>query len=402
MHGDARRYAASILKHLELTPLKDSFSCYGTHNSVLIGIGRDSSLGQVKTDSLDDVWAYINNYIEANTNEYIFGFIGFDPANQLNKIVTDYQQKIDLFVPETVIECNQSGCTVRKGKIDTTTISELPDLQSTNPVDISELDQAELRGQYAESASCFIDAIQAGLIERATLSRKISTPREFDLAGTFISDSSSHLLARSFYFSSQHIAFAGQSPELLAEGNTGCFATHKLSGTCAKTENTSITDLVSRFRADHRIITEHQSAISTIKDSLGQLGTVKATEFEVMELPTLLHGWSQFVTRPNKRATVADCLRRIFPFGVKPVERGFKLLAQHENFCRGPYYGLTGCILPGGEFSFTQVLRAAFIDNAGSYLIAGAAITQNSTPEIEVAETCTKLSGVQVFEHAND
>ena len=81
MQGDARRYAASILNKLQQTQLECSFCCYGTQDKVLIGIGRNSSLNLTETGTLDAVWMGINEYIESNTGEHIFGFIGFDPAN---------------------------------------------------------------------------------------------------------------------------------------------------------------------------------------------------------------------------------------------------------------------------------------------------------------------------------
>ena len=89
MNGDARQHAADLIERLKLTQLKDSFCCYGTEDKVLIGIGRTSSLKLNDTGSLDDVWACINSYIEENNKNHIFGFIGFDPANQLGKQVED-------------------------------------------------------------------------------------------------------------------------------------------------------------------------------------------------------------------------------------------------------------------------------------------------------------------------
>lgn len=398
MHGDARCYAATILENLQHRQLKSSFCCYGTENNVLIGIGRASSLQLAETGTLDAVWTAINEYIEANSTTYIFGFIGFDPANQLNKKIDDYRQKIDLFAPDTVIQCTPSGCTVIKGNLDIATLDTPPEPRRTNPVDINIIDLSELRKQYAESVSDFIDAIKAGSLERATLARKINTDCEFELSGTFITDHSQHELARSFYFSNEYVAFAGQSPELLAEGNTRSFATHKLSGTHAKDSNFSITELSHRFQTDPRIISEHESAITAIEHSLTRIGRVQSKKFEVMELPTLLHGWSKFTTQPKENVSIAMCLRSVFPFGVNPMAQGFKLLALHEDFCRGPYYGLIGCIRPDGEFSFTQVLRSAFIDNESSYLMVGAAITSKSTPELEMTETCCKLSSIKAFE----
>jgi len=72
-------------------------------------------------------------------------------------------------------------------------------------------------------------------------------------------------------------------------------------------------------------------------------------------------------------------------------------LDRHEDFSRGPYYGLVGCILPDGEFSFSQMLRSAFVYRDSGYIVVGAAITSLSTAALEVAETRTKLSGVRVF-----
>ena len=415
MQGDARRYAAAILKRLQQRHLKNAFCCYGTGEKVLLGVGRAASLELDETDSLDAIWAGIDNFIESNGNDYIFGFIGFDPANQLNKKIDDYRQKIDLFVPATVIECRDSGCRLLKGilngqnindeKLDDNaidTVSEWPELKdittdNTGAVAIDKLDRSELRDRYAASAACFIDEIRLGALERATLARKIKVELEFDLARTFLCDQSRHQHSRSFYFSNEKISFAGQCPELLAEGNTRSFTTHKLSGTWSKDDKTPIDEMSSRFLSDPRIIAEHRSAIVAIEKSLNAIGKVESSKFQVMELPTLLHGWSEFITRPKDKVSVARCLRSVFPFGVNPVSQGFKLLAEHEEFCRGPYYGLTGCIEPDGEFSFVQVLRSAFVDDEGSFLMAGAAITSHSTPALEAEETRTKLFGVQVF-----
>ncbi|MFV2001640.1 MAG: hypothetical protein ACC619_01515, partial [Paracoccaceae bacterium] len=176
--------------------------------------------------------ADINDFIETNGNDFIFGFIGFDPANQLGNKIKNYRQKIDLFVPETVIECKPSGCSLLKGKADHNLFRhadfEPPQANNREQINISDLDLSDLSRQYEASASHFIDAIQAGILERATLARKINSKRDFDLSETFISDYSRHSMARSFYFSNDQIAFAGHCPEVLAEGNTDSFATHKL------------------------------------------------------------------------------------------------------------------------------------------------------------------------------
>ena len=397
MHSDARSGAAVLIQLIQRDYPEECFCCYGTADRVLIGFGTESTLRLANADSFNAVWGDISAYFEANRNDYVMGFIGFDPSNKLNNCIDGDREKSGLFVPDTVIECRKDGCSVLKGEFDVESINGQQMPVNTAAIDIADLDRDEPRERYAASVAEIIDAIQAGLIERITLARKIKSHKDFDLAGTFLSDQSHHRLARSFYFSNESIAFSGQSPELLAYGNVESFYTYKLSGTCAKTDKLPVAAIISEFRKDPRIVAEHQSAIATIEDSLIGLGTVQSNKFEVIELPTLLHGVSTFTTRPRKSVTVADCVRTIFPFGVNPVEEGLAFLDQHEDFCRGPYYGLVGCILPDGEFSFSQILRSAFVDHDGSYIVVGAAITSRSTAELEVAETRTKLSGVRVF-----
>jgi len=396
MYSDARPGAAVLIRRLQQAYPENCFCCYGTADSILIGIGKESVLELASSASFNAVWADINEYIEANRNEYVMGFIGFDPANVLNNCVDGNREKSGLFVPETVIECRKDGCAVLKGDFDVVGLEgESPD--DRVPIDIAELDTDELRECYSRSVAEVIKAIHAGLIERVTLARKIESSEGFDLVGTFLSDQSSHRLARSFYFSNESIAFSGQSPELLAHGNLESFCTYKMSGTCAKTNDLPIAESIRDFKNDPRIVAEHHSSIATIEDSLGGLGSLQCNKFDVIELPTLLHGVSTFTTRPGKSVTVAECLRTIFPFGVNPVDAGMAQLDRHEDFCRGPYYGLVGCILPDGEFSFSQILRSAFVDRDSSYIVVGAAITSLTTAAHEVAETRTKLTGVRVF-----
>lgn len=397
MHSDARQGAAVLIQRIQRDYPEKCFCCYGTSDRVLIGFGAASALRLANADSFNDVWEDINAYFEANRNDYVMGFIGFDPSNKLNNCIDGDREKSGLFVPDTVLECRKDGCSVLKGTFDMEGVNGLQVPVNTAIIDIAELDRDELRERYAVSVAQILDAIHAGVVERVTLARKIKSHKHFDLAGTFLSDQSQHRLARSFYFSNESVAFSGQSPELLAYGNVEAFSTYKLSGTCAKTDKMTVAATISGFQKDPRIVAEHRSSTATIEYSLIGLGMVQSNKFEVLELPTLLHGVSTFTTRPRKSVTVADCVRTIFPFGVNPVEEGFAFLDQHEDFCRGPYYGLVGCILPDGEFSFSQILRSAFVDHDSSFIITGAAITHHSTPEIELAETCTKLSGIRVF-----
>jgi isochorismate synthase EntC len=411
MVHDARYIAANILSRLQLTALQGDFCCYGTGDHLLLGIGRGASLAVVEQSSLDSVWRQIDDFISAHGHDYIMGFLGFDPGNELDRAIVRNRKRVDLFVPELVIECTRLDFRLLKGTLpdapDAPTADAATDLE-TSPLDIASLDEASAdAGKYQQAVSAVLRAIRENRLERATLARKIVSPWPFDLTKTLLADNSQHALSRSFYFSNDCIAFAGQSPELLADGTVDAFSTHKLSGTCAKQSGLTKRQLLEEFSMDPRIVAEHHSAIATIEQHLNRLGEVDVEKFQIMELPTLLHGWSRFITRPVAGTSVADCLRSIFPYGINPVEVGFELLKDHEDFDRGPYYGLIGFIQPDGQFAFSQVLRTAFTEKAGegrsgSYVLVGAAITGLSTPELELAETKTKLNAIRLYRADQD
>jgi isochorismate synthase EntC len=396
--GDARSIAVSILQQIDTAPAQSPFLCYGTAAATVLAFGRKHSICLDGRTNLDDTWAGIDGFLQEHSDDYVVGFIGFDPSNELGCEVATPRQKIDLFVPKTVIECSAAGHMVTSGDFQTHTPRGYAMPPQAGILDPADFDCLRGKDTYAQSVAEIIELIHSGSLERVTLARRIDVDRTLDLAATFLSDGSRHECARNFHFGNECIRFAGQSPELLAEGSRHCFHTHKLSGTYRNTDELPVAELTRLFRADRRIEAEHYSSIAAIEKSLQMLGLVEATRFQVMELPGLLHGWSKFITRPSAQQHIANCLRAVFPYGMQPLQVGLELVRRHERFLRGPYYGLVGYIKPDGEFSFTQVLRAAFADGSSNYLMAGAAITRHSTPELEVAETCTKLSAIRVFE----
>lgn len=396
---DARVIAEAIVRRLDgQTP----FLCYGTADSTVVALGRRAAFSIDQNPSLDSLWQAVDHFICRHKGSPIAGFIGFDPTNQMGFEVEDYRRKIDLFVPRTLIACSRRDWSVRFGD-EIQLASPLPVRQTLRqPLDPAHFDLETNRACYRDAVARILDRIHIGFVERATLARRIDVDLTLDLGATFLSDGSAHRWSRNFYFANDGIRFAGQSPEVLAEGDSGCFATNKLSGTCRRDIAVPAPQLQQWLQSDERIRAEHLASIHTIDASLRGLGRVEVERFKVMQLPGLLHGWSEFTTWPEKPGNIAGCLRAVFPFGVKPFQQGLQLLRQNEDFMRGPYYGLVGYIEPEGRFSFTQVLRSAFADRGGNYLMVGAAITPLSTPQLEVDETCSKLSGIDIFESKTD
>jgi anthranilate/para-aminobenzoate synthase component I len=378
-HPDARHLAREYVGALETLP--QPILLYGTSEKVQIVHDAVARFEGTAKGDIDLFWRQLDDFLVLNKGRYVAGFIGFDPANSMAIEMPEPHLGVDLFAVDKVetIIGDAAATFGEKGL-------------SGADVDVA----SEERERYREAVAEVISMIRAGQLERLTLARKLRLPGKLDLFHNFTSDYSAHPFARSFYFSNEAVQFAGQSPELLCEGDIRGFSTHKLSGTRSYCPSGELKPQIDAFLTDEKLLDEHRSSSQSVFESLRSIGYVDFPTMQIMQLPTLLHGWSHFRTRPKASTRLGDCLRSIFPYGARPYQKGLELIKHYENGCRGPYYGLVGLVDPNGHLSFTQVLRSGFSDREGSYLMAGAAITMQSEASLELDETHNKLSGIPV------
>jgi para-aminobenzoate synthetase component 1 len=95
-----------------------------------------------------------------------------------------------------------------------------------------------------------------------------------------------------------------------------------------------------------------------------------------------------------------DVLKTTFPMGSMtgaPKIRAMQLIEQYEQTKRGIYSGAIGYITPDGDFDFNVVIRSLIYNQENKYLsfIAGGAITYQSNPEKEYAESLLKAEAIR-------
>lgn len=89
----------------------------------------------------------------------------------------------------------------------------------------------------------------------------------------------------------------------------------------------------------------------------------------------------------------SDIIRACFPMGSMtgaPKIRVMKRIGELETYRRGIYSGAIGYMTPDGDFDFNVVIRTAIIDGRRLVYPVGGAITGDSDPEEEWAETAVK------------
>lgn len=132
-----------------------------------------------------------------------------------------------------------------------------------------------------------------------------------------------------------------------------------------------------------------------------EVGSVKVPHlFEVQTFPQVHHLVSTIMGRKRKDVHPVQALRTTFPPGSMtgaPKVRACELIAQYEPVARGIYSGALGYIAPGGDFDFNVVIRSLVYDHVEkrmSYHVGGA-ITWDSDPQAEYAETLLKAKAIE-------
>tara|TARA_B100000902_G_scaffold27181_1_gene32735 strand:- start:12061 stop:13377 length:1317 start_codon:yes stop_codon:yes gene_type:complete len=94
-----------------------------------------------------------------------------------------------------------------------------------------------------------------------------------------------------------------------------------------------------------------------------------------------------------------DVIKGSFPMGSMtgaPKKKALELIEKYETTKRGLFSGSIGYITPDGDFDFNVVIRSILYNKTKKYLsvIAGGAITDQSKPEEEYAESIIKIKNI--------
>ena len=257
----------------------------------------------------------------------------------------------------------------------------------------------ESKHPYEEIVSKALKEIANGSFEKVVPSRylDIQLPESFDLLTTFHRLCSNYPNALVSLFSSPETGlWMGASPELLVSVDSNLiFRTVALAGTLPYKEGMNLKSvawtekeieeqaLVSRYiincfkKIRLREYEEHGPR-TAIAGNLLHLKTEYAVDMNAVNFPTL-----GTVMLKLLHPTSAVC-------GM-PLSNALEFLKNHEGYDREFYSGYLGPVNIQDETSIFVNLRCMKISESTARLFAGAGITIDSQPSIEMAETEMKM-----------
>ncbi len=342
--------------------------------------------------SPNSTFSEIQHFIFKNQGQWIFGHLNYDIKNRLEPSLsgnlTDPIGFPDfcLFIPETVISCQNGSITVWGNEANLVSIINLkidePVAENTEKHIVSTVSFEEYernfqkiqhhlyRGDIYEINYCipFIANNFNLNVPAIRLKQRLLSPAPFSVLYKF-----------------NHLWLSCASPERFIRKSGNKIISQPIKGT-ARRSGITVEDKASKeaLLNSEKEKAENIMIVDLVRNDLSkvaQKGSVKVEElFGIYEFAHVFQMISTVSATLKNDLTFTDILKALFPPGSMtgaPKISAMKIIEETESFKRGLFSGTVGYIHPNGDFDFNVVIRSIlYNDETKTVLIpAGGAIT---------------------------
>jgi len=240
-----------------------------------------------------------------------------------------------------------------------------------------------------------LHAVDHGAVEKVVLARQVFIDADKAFPITEVLDRLVREHGGCYIFADR--GFVGASPELLVARRGLTLTSRPMAGTVARSGVPEIDERrAEALRSSGKDAREHSYVATAVRAALGPF----CTELHVPEVPELQRftNVSHLVTPirgvikdDTDVLTLARALHPTPAVNGVPFAAAAELLADIEQFDRGPYAGPVGWTDNTGDGAFAVGLRSASIAGNHATLWAGAGIVAGSDAEREWRETQAKF-----------
>ena len=200
-----------------------------------------------------------------------------------------------------------------------------------------------------------------------------------------------------FLLELDELALIGSSPERLVACEGGRASLCPIAGTTHPGDGEA-----ERLLSSAKDCAEHVMLVDLGRNDLSRAcraGSVHVERLmEVERFSHVTHLVSEVVGELRPDVTPFDLLRDCFPAGTvtgAPKIRAMQIVAELEQYRRGPYAGAVGYVLPGGTMDTCIALRTIVLHEGVALLQAGAGVVADSDPAAEHEECLSKLAALE-------
>jgi len=265
--------------------------------------------------------------------------------------------------------------------------------------------------KYMEKVEKIKEHIYAGDIIQAVISQPFICDAPANMISLYRAQRYINPSPYMFFVDIDERTLIGSSPETMVRLENGVASVRPIAGTRPRgaTEQQDRA-LADELLADEKERAEHLMLVDLGRNDLGRLaqtGTVQVTDLMFVERYShVMHLVSNVVCNLEPGKDAYDLLEAAFPAGTlsgAPKVRAMELIAEYEEFARGPYGGCAGYISFNGNMDMAITIRTATIEDGKLTIQAGAGIVADSNPKSEYVETVNKSMSIQrALEFVND
>lgn len=383
----------------------DAYSRY----DVLIGLGNQQSCTQ---------WEYFQAFESQNTQQWKFGFWGYDIKNKLEHLNSDntdtlHFPELFFFIPETVLAVKDDELVILySSKPNNPILKEINaySLISTNQTPQLTLQQRVSKAAYLEKISAIQKHIQRGDVYELNFCMEFfAEEASINPVDTYLQLNRLSPTPFSAFLKFDKRYILSASPERYLQGYEQSLISQPIKGTAARNTDPQV-DAKNKYNLRHsqKEQSENVMIVDLVRNDLSRFaerGSVQVAELcAIYSFPQ----WHQMISTISCKIKPTTNLKTIisqsFPMGSMtgaPKIAAMQLIEKYELSKRGAYSGALGYITPGNDFDFNVIIRSILYDADQQKLSfhVGSAITAESVAAREYEECLLKASAMMYILH---
>lgn len=376
----------------------------------LLGVGAYEQYTQIDAD-----FSSLKKDAQGN-KDWLMGHLTYDFKNRLEKLQSrhpDYLQfpEAAFFRPQIVCYIPRGGHHFVVESLDIEPEQVWAEICATAIVPITPQEPIRLKKRIEEDDYCQLIRLikehirQGDCYELNFCNEAYCSDVQLDPLAVF--HRLNHLSPAPFaaYYQSQDRYMMCASPEryLYQEGNR--VLAQPIKGTSARGVGPEADEMAKKqLYESTKERAENVMIVDLMRNDLARFcipGSVQVDElFGIYAFPQVHQMISSISGRMKEGTDIFDALRYTFPMGSMtgaPKVMVMELIDRYEQARRSLFSGTVGYISPDGNADFNVVIRSLFYNRATAYLSyqTGGAITYDSDPQQEWAETCLKAAAIE-------
>ncbi len=381
---------------------KEKYSTY----DLIIAVGKKS---EVKANHGNAFTLFSNAY----TNNYLFGYFGYDLKNEIEKLTSLNPAKINFpdiyfFEPEHIVLISPDN---------TITIISDDKLKIINEINSTVITSHQFnketivfnktisKNQYIQKIKSIKNNIIEGDVYELNFCQEfIADNIEFNTMQFFtnLMHVSPTPFANYLKFDNKYII--GASPERFLQKKGNKLISQPIKGTIKRGANkTEDENLKRQLQNSEKERAENVMIVDLVRNDLtksAKTGTIKVEE--LFGMYTFNH-WHQMISTISAEImdtiSTTESIKNTFPMGSMtgaPKIKAMQLIDGYEVSKRGVYSGALGYFTPNKEFDLNVVIRTLLYDATAKMASfeVGSAITFDSDPEYEYEECLLKAQAI--------